>query len=475
MKDRITRRTLLKTAAGSAAGAAVLSQGWLSHALAANRDALWQQFQGTRLNFISENTPPTSAIAADHRAFTELTGIEINISQMELGALVQKVALDFASGRGSYHIIYADPYQVLAPYHNGFVDLNRFMDDNNLPAVPKGIADFIPTQLEAGGRFLDNDALYALPYDTPTMIWMYRRDLFEKYHDRMQADLGYDPTPSDDSTWQQYYEIAQWFGDNAKEVRYGTGHQAKQYDSLMADFSNVLFAHGGDYFKGEDLGLIGSENPGPCMLDQPEAIQAAEFYAKLLKIADPGSTSWDWTGVNNAFEAGRFAMTANWHEFASSIERSESAGKVGYARLPKGPAHSANMWGGTGIGINAGISDQEQQAAWLFLVWATAPKTQLANLKSKVGGGTPTRSSVYDMPQVEAAEKRPSEMPNMLTANAVLDAWKPENIGLRPKIPMWNEVDTIIYTEVSKMLAGQNSPKQAMQRAKAQIDAATGA
>jgi multiple sugar transport system substrate-binding protein len=58
----------------------------------------WKQFGGTTLNFISENTAPTSAIAANLKPFTDLTGIEIKITQLELAALVQKVALDFASG-----------------------------------------------------------------------------------------------------------------------------------------------------------------------------------------------------------------------------------------------------------------------------------------------------------------------------------------------------------------------------------------
>src|SRR5215212_9064824 len=55
----------------------------------------WKQFGGTTLNFISENTAPTSAIAANLKPFTDLTGIEIKIVQLELAALVQKVAHDY--------------------------------------------------------------------------------------------------------------------------------------------------------------------------------------------------------------------------------------------------------------------------------------------------------------------------------------------------------------------------------------------
>ena len=131
------------------------------------------------------------------------------------------------------------------------------------------------------------------------------------------------------------------------------------------------------------------------------------------------------------------------------------------------------MFGGTGIAINAGAPEADQKAAWLFLVWATSPETQKMGLFSDVGGGTPTRKSVYEMPEVQEAKTRPSDAPNMLTADAVFKAWEPENVGLRPKIPSWNECDTIIYTELSKMLVGQKDPEQAMKDAKNGFDQAT--
>jgi multiple sugar transport system substrate-binding protein len=428
----------------------------------------WKQFGGTSLNFISENTAPTSAIAANLEPFKQLTGIDITITQLELTALVQKVALDFASGNGAYQLVYADPYQILAPYHDALVDLNTMMDDPDLPKLDD-LGDFIPTQLDAAGRFVDKDKLYALPYDAPTMIWQYRKDLFEKHGDQMKQDLGFDPTPRDESTWEEFYKTSKWFKEHADETKvpYGHGHQAKQHDSLMNDFSNILWAYGGDYFKdGDKVGRLGSSDPGEPILDSDEAIEAADVYRRLVKIAHPGSLGWDWDGLGSAFAAGQVAMAVNWHEFASGNEDSNLKGKVGYARLPRGPKRSASMYGGTGIGINATATKKEQKAAWLFVNWATSKKTQLANLKSDVGGGTPTRDSVYKLPEVEKARKPPSKMPNILTADAVFEAWEPENIGLRPKIAAWNECDTTIFTQLSKMLAGQQDPDKCMANTK---------
>lgn len=431
----------------------------------------WRRYSGMTLNFASENTAPTSAIAANIEPFRELTGIRVNILQLELNALVQKVALDIGSGQGSYQAIYADPYQILAPYREALASLDDFNADESLPSIPKGKEDFIPAQLDAAGRFEREETLYALPYDCPTMIWMYRKDLFEKYADRMSQDLGFDPMPSDESTWEQYYQIARWFNDNVEEVPYGTGHQAKQHDALMCDFSNVLWSYGGDYFEdGQRVGGLGTADPGPSLLDSPEAIEAANFYKQLLDIAHPASTSWDWNALDEAFRAEQMAMVPSWHENAGNVETSDIAGKVGYARLPQGPARSANMYGGTGLAINAGAAREEQEAAWLFLVWATSPETQLAGLKSEVGGGTPTRGSLYERPEVREGMQPPTDMPNLLTYEAVEKAWRPENIGLRPKIPSWNECDTIIFTELSKMLAGSKTPEEAMRSAKRSFD-----
>ncbi|WP_346055106.1 MULTISPECIES: extracellular solute-binding protein [Amycolatopsis] len=469
----LSRRSVLAGALAGGAALALSACGTRQDAVRLATDDRWKQFAGTTINLVSENTAPTEAIAANLRPFTELTGIKVNILMLELTALAQKVALDLAGGESQYHVIYADPYQVLAPYSKGLVDLRELASRPDLPQLPGGWGDFIPTQLDATGRFGDHDKVFAVPYDCPTMIWQYRADLFEKHHDRMADDLGFDPTPSAERTWEEYFQIAKWFNEKTDDVQYGAGHQAKQHDSLMCDFSNVLWSYGGDYFdNGKEIGLYGTTDPGACRLNSDAAIEAAEFYQRLISISDPSSKTWDWNGLAPALQSGRVAMSPNWHEYAAANEQA-MPGKFGYAPMPRGPVRSANHFGGTGIGINANTLPNERAAAWLFVLWATSPETQLSNLKSEAGGGTPTRQSVYDMPEVKAAEHRPSAMPNILTAPAVSQAWEADKIGLRPKIPMWNECDTAIYTQLSKMLAGDVSPADTMRETAKRIDRIT--
>ena len=54
-------------------------------------------------------------------------------------------------------------------------------------------------------------------------------------------------------------------------------------------------------------------------------------------------------------------------------------------------------------------------------------------------------------------------------------AWDPMHVGLRPKIPQWNEADTAVFTQLSKMLAGEISSEEAMKTTKQRIDQIVGA
>ena len=66
-----------------------------------------------------------------------------------------------------------------------------------------------------------------------------------------------------------------------------------------------------------------------------------------------------------------------------------------------------------GIGINAGASMDLQRAAFIFASWACSHETQLMVLQGV--GGTPTRKSVLEVPEVKEARNRPTSMPNALT------------------------------------------------------------
>src|SRR5690606_24956141 len=122
-----------------------------------------------------------------------------------------------------------------------------------------------------------------------------------------------------------------------------------------------------------------------------------------------------------------------------------------------------------GIGINGNASDDLKRAAYIFAIWATSKNVQYDVLKGL--GATPTRKSVVEIPEVIAARKRPTTMPNALTFDAVYDfGIKAPNFVLGPKIPNANEYHQIILTEVQKCISGQQTAEEACQAIKEQTD-----
>jgi multiple sugar transport system substrate-binding protein len=429
----------------------------------------WKQFDGTTLNFLVENNIYANVLTKESEQFTKLTGINVNIRPMDFSTLMQKLNLDFISMTGKYQIIYADPYQTLNRFSNNFEDLMQYEKDPLLPHIPGGIEDFFQDQVVADSYFVNKDKLYTIPFDSTTMILYYRKDIFRKYKNKFMAEKGYDWTPgSKGFTWKRYSEISQWITDNVPkdEVKYGSGHMAKKHNSLFCDFSNVLASYGGDYFKDKDVGSLGlSESKEPGFEDE-NFIKALEMYKKVISTAAPESKSWDWSSAAEAFKAGEIAMMPNWDENSSSLEdlnTSKVAGKVGYSILPYGPVRSANIFGGTGIGINKHSSEKEKRAAWLFLIWTTSPQSELLGLKHPEGGVVPSRKSVYADSEIKSVME--SDIMNyryrtMLSLPTVVKSWKNENAYYRPKLGNGYNVEKIIIDGLHRMIEDNVGPKE---------------
>lgn len=467
--DYLDRRSVIK--AGGAAGVTGLtgfagclgstSGGGNSGTSAAPADVE----PADEINFISESTPPSVAVKQIIDEFQQETGITVNMTLVPFNNYSEKIASDLNSRSGNYHAFYVDPYVVGAKYYPRIQPLDSFINSDAHAELPGGVDDFIDSHVDACGRYGDG-SLRALPYDCPTMMWVYRDDIIQNYKSQAESDLGFPFEPGPERTWQEYYEMAEWMNENVSEVPYGTGQQAKQHDSLQCDFHNVFWAHGAEDFEGYN------GKPGDSVPDQVEptfasdtGIEAATFYNDLIDIAHPGSTTWTWSGVGEAFSQGKIAMTAEWHEFNASFanpDQSQVADSIGWTLLPQADERNVNIYGGSGVGINADATDAEKVAAWEFISWATSPDIQFRVLERT--GGTPTRNSVYEREEVQQAKEKPteeSEYPNVVPP--VEDAWQAENIGLRPHIPQWPELNQILYTELSRMVNDEISPEEAMQ------------
>jgi multiple sugar transport system substrate-binding protein len=421
-----------------------------------------RQFEGMTLNFIIENNLSANILTHESEEFSKVTGINVKIKAVDFDTLVQKINLDFIAEAGKYQIVYVDPYQTLNRFYKYLEILNPYNKNKALPQIKGFPDDFFGNQTTVCSYFIDNKNLYAVPFDTTTMILYYRKDIFDKYKDKFYKEMGYDWTPGKKGfTWKKYYQIAKWINKNVpkKEVEYGSGLMAEEHDSIFCEFSDMLASYGGDYFSDKNISTYGLKTFDKINVLNKNFMQALNMYKKVASVSAPQSVNWNWTDLANSFRNGEIAMMSNWDENSTYLEdavHSKIAGKIGYSMLPYGDVRSANIYGGSGIGINKYATEREKQAAWLYIVWATSKETQLKILKHPEGGSLPTMKSAYNDPTIIQHIQNPEMISkdDVLSKhiNAVLNAWKPENIYLRPKISNFFAVEKVLVSNLHNMI-----------------------
>lgn len=492
---RIPRRRFLELGGGvaTALGAGSVAVGLSSVVTrnpvqaASSDDAKWKQYSGTKLVFMSENTPPSFAIRENLKPFYDLTGIEVEILTDDLPVVQQKVGIDLRGGKADFHLNYVQDKPIGAPFADFYANLNEFINDDTLPQDPNGSgADaWFENFLDACGTMYTRERLIAFPYDCAVACTFYRQDLFEQHSPDFEKDYGYRMEFTQDTTWKNLYEYAEFFKklrEAGQDVPYGYAqHQGSFAWTNQLDIQRLMFAHGRwTEFDIDDK--LGSKEPGPTKWGDEASVFLMEKFKEQADVSHPDNLANDTLQLNTVYQAGQIAMQVQYHEFAASIEDEKTSraagGKTAYAPCPKGEASWIKNGGeavnGTncgigGIGINNNASEDLKRAAYLFALWSTSKDTQFNVLKGV--GGTPTRKAVMDMPGVAEARKRPTDMPNALTFDAVYDyGIRDPHFVLGPKIPEANEYYQIILTEVQKCVSGQQDAEASCMAIRDQVD-----
>jgi len=422
-----------------------------------------RRYEGITLNFIIENNINANILSVEIEEFTKLTGINVKIRPIDYDTFIQRISLDFISKAGDYQLIYSDPYQTLNRYHDDLEVLNPYLSGNDRPGLQVPISDFFDTQLEVSSYFEDRESIYAIPFDSTTMVLYYREDIFSTYKDEFFNQKGYDWTPGSETfTWERYIEAVDWINKNVPKsvVKYGSGQMAQSHNSVFCEFSNILASNGGNYFSDLNVDTLGLETFTVSDVLSEEFIESLHVYKRLLSVADPRSVNWNWANTAEAFANGEIAMMVNWDENFSNLNSSDNSlvkGNVKTAILPYGTERSANIFGGSGIGINKYSSQEEKDAAWFFITWATSREMQLRILKDPNGGALPTIQSAYKNLSIEESAQTDH-------IQTVLKTWEPDFIYLRPKLQNFYFIEQILIEELHLMILNDLNPEDVANR-----------
>ena len=280
-------------------------------------------------------------------AFEEANNCKIEFSEETFDDLHTKIALDAVNAEGAYDVLMLDGTWMTEFTENGVLanlsDMGYSFDEDIIPATT------------AAGVDADGN-IYMLPYYGNVTIFMYNKDLIDKYND------GVVP-----STWNGVLELSQKMkadGVDGYILRQGAG------DPNVTDFLPVLKAFGG-WVLNDDFSQV--------TLNTPEAKAALEFYIDLYKAGNLLDKDNMVAAVNN----GSAAMAVGWPGW----------GAANYTVIPTKVSDDSeeqytSIYGCWFLGMAENSAHKD--LALKFLEYAMDPEVQLATVPN---GGVPCRES----------------------------------------------------------------------------------
>lgn len=270
----------------------------------------------------------------------KLTGIKINVIEAPIDQIFTKTIQEHRAGSGAYDVLNVIPNQmpdlalagVLEPL-DAYVDKYDFREE-----LGKIAPVYRDNQMKVEGK------IYGLPDDGDTLVFYYRKDIFEDPENRaaFKAKHGYDLAPP--TTWKRFSEIGQFITDKYAPDIYGAG-LLRQPGNAQYMFQERFRVEGGKFFDADTMQATVNSDIG---------VKVFEGMRAENRFMPPGVEQWGFIEAFNAFLAGNIAMTVSWPpvgrwaagygkgtEALSWIPETKVVDKVGYAflALDRLPAH----------------------------------------------------------------------------------------------------------------------------------------
>jgi len=368
-KSDLSRRTMLKAGAGLAA----LGSGPLVAAPAIAQSGFdWKRFKGEHLEVSLTLGPRADLWQKYEKEFEELTGISVGSEKVPEQQHRQKVAIEFSSGNTSFDVVTVSYHVQKQLYGRGkwLVDLRDLLKDQKLAAPDYDFPDFAKGAVDYATQ--KDGRLDTIPINLDYWILYYNKELF--------AAKGV----SYPKSFTEMVEVARKLNDPKTQTAGFLSRGLK--NANVPVWTSFVLGYGVDPI---DANLT-------MHTDGPEAIEAAKIYQALNKeCGPPGVAGFNWNECQTSFVLGKGAMWLDGIGFSLPLEdpsKSRVVGKVGYGVMPPGPKAQHSALFGDGVGISK--SSKKQEAAWLYVQWATGKLMNERHLEGQYGA--PPRASAYE-------------------------------------------------------------------------------
>ncbi|MGE0118995.1 MAG: sugar ABC transporter substrate-binding protein [Dongiaceae bacterium] len=385
------------------------------------------------IHILMETVPDTTYIQELLPEFKTATGIDVEIEAISYIDMHSKLVPQLASPAGGYDAIVVDFYWVAEFSKAGWMmPLDELIARDGVDT-----SVYLPPLMNLVGKV--GDVTYMLPFYNYSMGIIYRTDLLAdpKEQEAFKAKYGMDLKVPE--SWDEYRKQVEFFsrdtdGDGNRDF-FGTINQGQRGDCICMQWSNYLYANGGQYHDAS----------WKATFNGPEGIKAVEdFRNDIAKHGPVGAESFCFDEPSTIFAQGKAYSFVTFNILLAGFNDPASSSVVGKAGIAPNPGGGLN--GGWGWAIPN--SSQNKDAAWTFIKWVESKDTVK---KRTLAGGAPTQAWVFDDPDVVA--KRP-EMEKLKTLVATAQEF--------PTFTYTVDMVEVLGRELNLAVTGQKDPKEAL-------------
>lgn len=298
--------------------------------------------------------------------------------------------------------------------------------------------DYWPALLESASY---DGSVYGFPRDIEVNILYYNKDLFD------QAGVPY---PDETWTWDDLASAAEQLtvkDASGKTERYGLAMEAGKWGKFLNQNGGAILD---DY-----------RNPTKCLLTEEKSVEAIQYFADLLnsgfamRDADLSQSGGDAA----VFSSGQAAMIIQNSSRVSAFNAAGLNYDVAVVPIPEG----GQRWNGAGgaAWVMSAASDNKD-AAWTFLSW----------LQSENGGEKiyAERGEIFPALQSTTNNVFLTQEGNPTNKQAFMTEAAGSAVGGFGYFPEWDEIDSIVSAEMSKVWTGEAQPADVVTAACEQVD-----
>ncbi len=391
------------------------------------------------ISILMESVPDTEYVKSLIPEFEKATGHKVNLEVVNYAEMHTKLVPQLVAGSGSYTAIVVDFYWVGEFTKAGWLQPldERIKKDGFDTSV------YVPPMRDLVMQV--DGVTYMLPFYNYAMGMLYRKDLLEDAANRQAfktktgMDLG---VPK---TWDEYLKQVEFF---TKDGNYGVVNQGLRPDPIAMEWSNYLFANGGEYHTAD----------WKPTLNTPAGVAAIEQYANnIAKFGPTGAASFSFDEAFNVFAQGKAYSYITYNFFRPKVDDAAASAVVGKAEIMAVPGQEA----GKGASLNGAWgwaipkSSNNPDAAWEFIKWVESKDVAV---KRALQGGSPTRTDVFDDAEVNKKYPYAQALKQMLLTS--------HNFPVFTYTPQLVEV---LGRELSLVVAGEKKAGDALAAVEAEM------